>query len=101
MPDNGDLNEVDYFKLARAAKENSMPKFQMKSTAALVTFICLLIIGLTDFGFVVFGGVDNSLSAWFARSTYFPHFPPLFFFTFMMGAICSHLFWGMYPIQNS
>ncbi len=73
------------------------PHFGMKSKPALVTFAAMIVVGLTDLGFVIFGGVDNTLSAWFAKTTYTPSFPPLFFFVFGLGAVISHLFWGMYP----
>lgn len=97
--------------------------FQMSSTTALVTFITVIVIGIVnlgvmairkhsipaiiamgaltaiglgDFYFVVTGGVNSSLSAFFARWTH-TQLPPLSFFIFMMGAVVSHLLWGMYP----
>lgn len=61
---------------------------------ALIIFILVITAGITDLGFVVFGGVGSSLSAFIVgHST--SSIPALSFFIFMAGCICGHLFFGM------
>ena len=93
MPDNGDLNEVDYFHLARAAKGEAM-KFTM-NPVALVFFILVIIMGITDLGFVVFGGTSTSLSAWFAAHGATP------IVSFTLGCLSGHLLFNMVPVPSN
>lgn len=73
-------------------------KFTM-NPMALVLFIGITILGITDLGFVVFGGVGSSLSSWVVGHS-IAGWPPLSIFIFMMGCICGHLFFGMKPAED-
>ncbi len=80
--------------------EDALKKYTM-SPMALIFFILVIILGITDLGFVVFGGTGESLSSWVvARSVSekaVPYFPPMSFMIFACGAICGHFFWSMAP----
>lgn len=69
------------------------------SPVALITFILIVILGIVDLGFVVFGGTGDSLSSWIVANSVgekaVPYAPPLSLFIFMAGAICAHFWWGM------
>lgn len=72
------------------------PKFTM-NPMALVFFILVIVLGVTDLGFVVFGGTGESLSSWLVGQTYSPYVPTLSIFIFSLGCICGHLVFGMKP----
>lgn len=72
------------------------PKYTM-NPMALVCFIVITILGITDLGFVVFGGVGSSLSSFIVGASVASHFPQLSIFIFMMGCMAGHLFFGMRP----
>jgi hypothetical protein len=75
-------------------------KRYIMSVPALVFFILVIILGITDLGFVVFGGTGASLSSWVVAHSIsekaVPYFPPMSFFIFTLGAICAHFWWGMH-----
>lgn len=70
------------------------PKYEMNKVA-LVFFISFVVLMLTDLGFVVFGGVGNSLSSWIVSGTTAKYFPPMSVFIFCLGAVFGHLAYGM------
>lgn len=78
---------------------NQDQKHYTMSPMALVTFILVVILGIADLGFVVFGGTGASLSSWIVAHSLgeksVPYWPPLSLFIFMAGAICAHFWWGM------
>jgi hypothetical protein len=59
--------------------------------AALVVFILLIVSGLIDLGFVVFGGVNGTISA-FVVGVVGVKAPWVFF---CVGLICGHLLFPM------
>ena len=60
--------------------------------APLVIFILLIVAGLVDLGFVVFGGTGTSISNAMINIGFKS---PLV--VFVSGLICGHLFFYMYP----
>ncbi len=81
---------MDYLRLARA--KGGDVKYTM-NPVALVFFIAVIILGITDLGFVVFSGTGTSLSAFLVEHGFKS---PVF--VFAMGAIAGHLFWYMFPV---
>jgi len=77
-----------------------MKKLEM-SVPALVFFIAVIVLGITDLGFVLFGGVGESLSAWIVARTLpekaVPYFPPLSMMIFTLGCVAGHLLFGLSP----
>lgn len=73
-------------------------KFTM-SIMSLVFFICVITLGIADLGFVVFGGVDSSLSQWVVARVVsekaIPYTPPLSIMIFSLGCTCGHLLFPM------
>lgn len=77
-----------------------MNKKYTMSPMALIFFILVIVLGITDLGFVVFGGTGASLSAWIVAHSVsekaVPYLPPMSFMIFACGAICGHFWWGMH-----
>ena len=65
-----------------------------KGTRSVVSFSfwgSILVLGLVDLYFVVFGGVGSSLSAWIVSHG----LGDLGFWKFSIGCVCGHLFFPM------
>jgi hypothetical protein len=72
-----------------------MPKYEM-NRVGLVVFIGLLASALVDLGFVVFGGVNGTVSS-FVVGVVGPKAPWVFF---VVGVVAGHLFFPMQKIDS-
>lgn len=77
----------------RAAKE--MKTYQMNKVA-LTVFILIIASGIIDLGFVVFGGVNGTISA-FVVGVIGPKAPWVFFVT---GCVVGHLVFPVYVKED-
>ncbi len=64
-----------------------------RSPAAIVFFFSILLLGLGDLYFVLFGGVGDSVSAWVVAHGW----GNLGFWKFAVGCVVGHLFFPMKP----
>lgn len=60
--------------------------------APLIVFILLIIAGMIDLGFVIFGGTGSSISNFLIEIG-----PKAPFTYFVFGVVVGHLFFSMYP----
>ena len=70
------------------------PNWSMKTTP-MVVLALLIVAGLYDLGVVVFGGTSGTISAFMVKLGFTSPFIP-----FVIGVLCGHFFFYMFPVSN-